>query len=129
MLGRGETPRPASTLTPGILPWLSGNPFYLLHCLPGGNERKVSVFDHLRQIATDVAILLVATVVPAATLHSHAAKSMALYNRWGIFPNTHHTAERLEPALAARCSLACCGPRPRHSLLRRLRHWAGEQLR
>ena len=77
--------------------------FYLLHCLPGDIEDKACVFDHLRPLMRDGAVLFGATIVQGAAPRSRAAsRLMDLYNARGIFSNAHDTTEALEAALAAR---------------------------
>ena len=76
---------------------------YLLHCLPGNMERKARVFDHLRPLMNDGAVLFGATIVQGSAPRSRAAsRLMALYNARGIFSNAGDAAEELEAALAAR---------------------------
>ena len=79
---------------------------YLLHCLPGAMKRKASIFDHLRPLMNDGAVLLGATIVQGSAPRNRAARRlMALYNARGIFSNTEDTAEALEASLAARFEL------------------------
>ncbi|WP_431856796.1 class I SAM-dependent methyltransferase [Azospirillum sp.] len=76
---------------------------YLLHCLPGAMAEKAVVFDHLRPLMNDGAVLFGATLVQGSAPRSAMARRlMAAYNRKGIFCNQDDTVEALDAGLAAR---------------------------
>ena len=77
---------------------------YLLHCLPGAlPEKAAAVFDHVRPLMTEDAVLFGATIVQGDAPRSRPAQRlMGLYNRKGIFSNADDTEPDLRAALEAR---------------------------
>jgi len=76
---------------------------YLLHCLPGAIEEKAIVFDHLRPLMRDGAILFGSTLLQGGVARSAAARRlMAFYNAKGVFSNARDDLDGLRRALEAR---------------------------
>jgi hypothetical protein len=76
---------------------------YLLHCLPGAIEEKAIVFDHLRPLMRDGAILFGSTLLQGGVARSAAARRlMAFYNAKGVFSNARDDLDGLRSALEAR---------------------------
>ncbi|WP_137937371.1 class I SAM-dependent methyltransferase [Chitinivorax sp. B] len=76
---------------------------YVLHCLPGTMASKAIVFDHLKALMNPHAVLFGSTLLQGDTPRNALAKKlMDLYNRKGVFCNTHDTLPELEKALSQR---------------------------
>jgi hypothetical protein len=76
---------------------------YLLHCLPGSIAEKAIVFDHLRPLMRDGAILFGSTLLQGGVARSAAARRlMAFYNAKGVFSNARDDLDGLRSALEAR---------------------------
>jgi hypothetical protein len=88
---------------PALEPFGSVGLCYLLHCLPGPIAEKAIVFDHLRPYLRPGACVFGATIVQGDVPRSRSAQAvMNLYNRKGIFSNSHDTVADLQAALGAR---------------------------
>lgn len=76
---------------------------YLLHCLPGAIESKAAVFDHLKSLMNDGAILFGSTLLQGGVARSAAARRlMSFYNRKGVFSNEADDVDGLRAALEQR---------------------------
>ncbi len=76
---------------------------YLFHCVPGSMSEKAVVLDHLQPLLTPHARIFGATIVQGNAPRSRAAQAlMNLYNRKGIFANSHDSAQELEAQLRRR---------------------------
>ena len=76
---------------------------YLFHCLPGDFSSKGVVLDHAIAALAPGGVVFGATLVQGDVPRNAAARRlMALYNRKGIFSNTHDTLEALRAALTQR---------------------------
>ncbi|MBY6241127.1 class I SAM-dependent methyltransferase [Methylosinus sp. Sm6] len=73
---------------------------YLLHCLPGSIAEKALLFDHLRLLMTEGAVLFGSTLLQGGVTRSAAARRlMAFYNRKGVFSNEADDLDGLTRAL------------------------------
>ncbi|HEY8067208.1 MAG TPA: class I SAM-dependent methyltransferase [Methylosinus sp.] len=76
---------------------------YLLHCLPGAIAEKAVVFDHLKALTNDGAVVFGSTLLPGGAARSAAARRlMEFYNRKGVFSNTADDLDGLRDALERR---------------------------
>jgi hypothetical protein len=76
---------------------------YLLHCLPGSIAEKAIVFDHLKPLMRDGAVLFGSTLLQGDARRSAAARRlMAFYNAKGVFSNERDDLDGLRRALEAR---------------------------
>lgn len=76
---------------------------YLLHCLPGAITEKAVVFDHLKPLMTEGAVLFGSTLLQGDARRSAAARRlMAFYNGKGVFSNECDDLDGLRSALEAR---------------------------
>jgi len=76
---------------------------YLLHCVPGAIPEKAVIFDHLLPVMSDGASVFGATIVQGDAPRSGPAEAlMNVYNRKGIFSNTHDTYADLKAELEKR---------------------------
>jgi hypothetical protein len=76
---------------------------YLLHCLPGSIAEKAILFDHLRPLMADGAILFGSTLLQCGVARTAAARRlMAFYNGKGVFSNARDDLDGLRSALEAR---------------------------
>ncbi len=76
---------------------------YLLHCLPGTIAKKAAVFDHVRPMMAEGAVLFGATILQGDAPRSRAAQAlMDFYNRKGIFANAADTHDDLKSELEKR---------------------------
>lgn len=74
---------------------------YLLHCLPGTLTTKAVVFQHLKPLMKDGAILFGSTILGEGVKHNYLGKLlMNIYNNTGIFNNWQDSAEDLKEGLA-----------------------------
>ncbi len=75
---------------------------YLLHCLPGRIDEKLSrVIENIKPCTTKGCILFGSTILTGDVQHSATARRVLnLYNRRGIFSNHGDTAARLSDVLA-----------------------------
>lgn len=90
----------SSPFEPGSFDSISTN--YLLHCVPGGWERKGAIFQNLATALSDKGVLFGATILGKGVRHNLPGRAlMALYNRTGIFDNREDDAAGLERALRA----------------------------
>lgn len=90
----------SSPFEPGSFDSISTN--YLLHCVPGGWERKGAIFQNLATALSDKGVLFGATILGKGVRHNLPGRAlMALYNRTGIFDNREDDAAGLERALHA----------------------------
>ncbi len=88
---------------PEIGPFQSVGICYLLHCLPGTMAQKTQLFDHISEVMAPGARIFGATILQGdAPRNWPAQKLMDLYNRRGIFSNTHDDQTALEAALHSR---------------------------
>jgi hypothetical protein len=88
---------------PALEPFGSVGLCYLLHSLPGPIAEKAIVFDHLRPYLRPGACVFGATIVQGDVPRSRSAQAvMNLYNRKGIFSNSHDTVADLQAALGKR---------------------------
>jgi hypothetical protein len=61
---------------------------YVLHCLPGRMDEKLSAIDHLRPLMRDGAALFGATILGRGIAPNRAASALLdLYNAKGVFNN------------------------------------------
>lgn len=75
---------------------------YLLHCVPGGWDRKGAIFENLATVLSDDGVLFGATILGKGVRHNLPGRAlMALYNRMGVFDNREDDAAGLEQALHA----------------------------
>ena len=72
---------------------------YLLHCLPGSIQQKVSAFDHLLPHLAPGARVFGATILSGMKQSFVARKLMDVYNSKGVFANADDTLEELTRAL------------------------------
>jgi hypothetical protein len=77
---------------------------YLLHCVPGSFRSKAMIFDRLRPLMNERAVIFGATLLPDPALSPLGRALMALYNRKGIFANQRDTLDGLERELQRRFS-------------------------
>lgn len=90
-------------VTQEIAPFDSVGVNYLLHCVPGAIETKSAMFDHLKPLLNDGAVVFGSTLLQGGVERSGLAKRlMAVYNKKGIFSNTEDTLAGLENALTQR---------------------------
>jgi hypothetical protein len=76
---------------------------YLLHCLPGDIAAKAVVFDHLKGLMKQGAILFGSTLLHNGVERGWPARRlMNFYNRKGVFANAHDDAKALREALERR---------------------------
>jgi hypothetical protein len=76
---------------------------FLLHCLPGPISEKAIVFEHLKSLMSQNAIIFGSTILWGGVPRNWAAKRlMRLYNRKGVFSNTEDDFLGLESALNQR---------------------------
>lgn len=88
---------------PPMEPFDSVGLSYVLHCLPGGMEQKVVVFDNLKPVIRRGSRLFGATIVQGLPERSFTAQAVLnFYNRKGIFSNADDTLETLEVELKRR---------------------------
>lgn len=90
-------------LTTGIAQFDSVGVNYLLHCLPGTIKSKTVVFDHLKSLMNDDAVIFGSTLLQGGVSRGWSAKClMALYNKKGIFSNRNDDLDGLDFALRQR---------------------------
>lgn len=78
---------------------------YLLHCLPGAIDEKAVLFDHLKPLMREGAVLFGSTLLQGGAPRSAAARRlMAFYNRKGVFSNDRDDLDGLRRALQSRFS-------------------------
>lgn len=76
---------------------------YLFHCLPGTLDEKLVVFQYLDAILRPGGVIFGSTILQGDTQRSPVAQRlMDVYNRKGIFSNTHDERAVLEQYLARR---------------------------
>lgn len=76
---------------------------YLLHCVPGSIESKGVMFDHLKPLLNEGAVVFGSTLLQDGVHRSGLAKRlMAVYNKKGIFSNTEDSLTGLERSLGQR---------------------------
>jgi 2-polyprenyl-3-methyl-5-hydroxy-6-metoxy-1,4-benzoquinol methylase len=76
---------------------------YLLHCLPGSISEKAVVFDHLKSLMNQDAVVFGSTILQSGVPKSWVAQRlMNFYNKKGIFANTEDSLTELEKALKER---------------------------
>ena len=90
-------------ITQDIAPFDSVGVNYLLHCVPGAMETKGAMFDHLKPLLNEGAVVFGSTLLQGGVERSGLAKRlMAVYNKKGIFSNTEDTLTGLENTLNQR---------------------------
>lgn len=101
--------RPKAVQADALHPWPVEGPcksaglMYLLHCLPGSMAEKAILFDRAAAVLEPSGRLFGATIVQGRAPRSWAAQTlMDVYNRQGIFANTHDTIEDLDHQLGRR---------------------------
>lgn len=73
---------------------------YLLHCLPGTMQSKTVLFGHLHPLMNEGATVFGSTLLHNGVPRSALAKRlMAVYNKKGIFSNTHDDLDALKTGL------------------------------
>jgi hypothetical protein len=76
---------------------------YLLHCLPGAIEDKAVVFDHLKPLMRENAVLFGSTLLQGGVPRGAVARRlMAFYNGRGVFSNERDDLDGLRRALEQR---------------------------
>lgn len=74
--------------------------FYLLHCLPGPLDAKAAIFAHLKHNLAAGGVVFGATILGNEAGHNgFGSKLMAVYNKKGIFGNSHDTQAGFEAHL------------------------------
>jgi SAM-dependent methyltransferase len=74
--------------------------FYLLHCMPGPLERKIVLFENLREYLADDGIIYGTTILDKGVKHNLLGKIlMPFLNRVGIFGNWGDSDVGYEAAL------------------------------
>ena len=74
--------------------------FYLLHCLPGPLDAKAAIFAHLKHNLAAGGVVFGATILGDEGGHNgFGRKLMAVYNKKGIFGNSHDTQAGFEAHL------------------------------
>ncbi|CAM6918877.1 class I SAM-dependent methyltransferase [Enterobacter hormaechei] len=75
--------------------------FYLLHCLPGSMSDKGTVIENAKMALTKDGVLYGATILGDGVIHNGFGKKlMTVYNRKGIFSNTHDSEDELRKILS-----------------------------
>lgn len=76
---------------------------YVLHCLPGRMDEKLSAIDHLRPLMRDGAPLFGATILGCGIAPNRAASALLdLYNAKGVFNNREDDLASLSDGLRRR---------------------------
>lgn len=85
---------------PGSARFDSISMFYLLHCVPGPQERKVKAFDVVRDLLAPGGVLVGSTILGREQpMNWIAAKLMSIYNNSGTFDNWNDRRHVFEEAL------------------------------
>lgn len=96
----------ASLLAPiaaKLAPFDSVGLTYVLHCLPGRMDEKLTTLDHLRPLMSQDAVLFGATILGRGIAPNLAARRLlALYNAKGVFNNYDDDLESLNAGLRQR---------------------------
>ena len=76
---------------------------YVLHCLPGRMDEKLSVIDHLKPLMAEGGVLFGATILGRGVSPNRAARGLLdLYNAKGVFNNRDDDVESLTEGLKRR---------------------------
>jgi hypothetical protein len=76
---------------------------YVLHCLPGSMDEKLTVLDNLRPLMNEGAVLFGATILGRGIKPNLAARRLlALYNAKGVFNNYEDDLDSLSAGLRQR---------------------------
>jgi len=76
---------------------------YLLHCVPGPITAKAVVFDHLKHVMKPGCRVFGSTILQGGVPRGLTARMlMNIYNKKGIFANSHDDLEDLKSALSKR---------------------------
>jgi len=90
-------------LAPGLAPVTSVGLTYVLHCLPGRMDEKLTAVDNLRPLMREGATLFGATILGRGIAPNRAAAALLdLYNARGVFNNRDDDLAALSDGLRQR---------------------------
>lgn len=86
-----------------LAPFASVGLTYVLHCLPGRMNEKLTAVDHLRPLMREGAVLFGATILGRGIAPNRAARALlGLYNAKGVFNNREDDMASLSDGLRQR---------------------------